>query len=150
MSPNLSGFANGCRSCRVSAPGTVRTAGIVPPTWCTSAHRSTNDRIASQVDSAMTLSTRDEPETGATTVVNLETISGCAELNRLFTYRITSTSTEPKSASADRSRTVYSSLPPTSPGTSQRRLTPTRRCKELVMPSPLRTPIAALLQSCPT
>ena len=33
----------------------------------------------------MTLSTRDEPETGATTVVNLETISGCAELNRLFT-----------------------------------------------------------------
>ena len=113
-------------------------SGTVPPGWCTRSTPSVFVRVCSHVDSATTRAERDRPEIAATSSRCAFASAGCAPQNRRFTNSVSSISRCGISSNPSRSRHTYSSEPPTPPGTSQRRLTPTWR--SLIATVPPRAP----------
>ena len=96
-------------------------AAPCPPAWWTRSAPAV--RRASHVASAATRAGRDRPRSGRTSVGSAAAMSGWAATNGSSTRSRSSRSGGARSISPRRLATVDSSLPPTSSGTSQSRLT---------------------------
>ena len=124
----LSGRSRGWVSCTASVTRPLAVSGITPPAWCTMSTPARATRRGRSTVSAATRRTLLPPAAPTGWNSKRSTSAGWASVSdgspKTTTSMPAATARSPTAPSA---RVVASSLPPTTPGTSQARFTPTRR-----------------------